>query len=58
MATNVSRPEALAAWWGGRRPGSWREIAEDYAHVMSVFKLTTTDGEKTALASMLDTCTN
>ena len=40
--------------------GTWllAEIAEDYTHVKSVFKLTTTDSEKTALAFMLDTCTN
>lgn len=49
------------AWRSGRRHmdhAFWCTYAENYTHVKSVFKLTTTDSEKTALSSMLDTCTN
>ncbi|MGW1170931.1 hypothetical protein [Streptomyces sp. NPDC002550] len=36
----------------------WCTCAEDYTHIKPVWKLTTTDKEKTALSSMLDTFTN
>ncbi|MEU8976662.1 hypothetical protein AB0D11_47325 [Streptomyces monashensis] len=36
----------------------WCTYAEDYTHVKSVWKLTTTAAEKSALASMLDNCTS
>ncbi|MCZ1005431.1 hypothetical protein O1L68_00110 [Streptomyces lydicus] len=44
--------------WKPANHAFWCTYAEEYTHVKSVFKLTTTDSEKTALASMLDTCTN
>ncbi|MFF4733410.1 hypothetical protein ACFY3M_51120 [Streptomyces mirabilis] len=35
---------------------AWSTNGKDYTHIKSVSKLTTTDKEKTALSSMLDTC--
>ncbi|MFI1368887.1 hypothetical protein [Streptomyces griseochromogenes] len=36
----------------------WCTYAKDYTHIKYVWKLTTTDKEKPALSSMLDTCTD
>ncbi|MFI9248227.1 hypothetical protein ACIGXF_38015 [Streptomyces sp. NPDC053086] len=57
-ASNTSKSDSGPA---DRKPTNhafWCVYAKDYTHIKSVWKLTTTDAEKTALSSMLDTCTD
>lgn len=57
-SSNSSKSDSGPANWKPTNHAFWCTYAEDYTHVKSFFKLTTTDSEKTALSSMLDTCTN
>lgn len=57
-ASNTSKSDSGPADWKPANHGFWCTYAKDYTHIKSVWKLTTTDAEKTALSSMLDTCTN
>ncbi|WP_328315535.1 hypothetical protein [Streptomyces sp. NBC_00388] len=55
-SSNSSKSDFGPADWKPTNNAFWCTYGEDYTHINSVFKLTTTGAEKTALASMLDTC--
>ncbi|ARF53906.1 HNH endonuclease family protein [Streptomyces gilvosporeus] len=55
-SSNSSKSDSGPADWKPTNKSFWCTYAEDYTHVKSVWKLTTTDAEKKALGSMLDTC--
>ncbi|MFF2807108.1 DUF1524 domain-containing protein [Streptomyces sp. NPDC058000] len=57
-SSNSSKSDSGPADWKPTNHAFWCSYAKDYTHVKSVWKLTTTDGEKKALASMLDSCTS
>ncbi|GAA3139885.1 HNH endonuclease family protein [Streptomyces echinatus] len=57
-ASNTSKSDSGPADWKPTNHASWCTYAKDYTHIKSVWKLTTTDQEETALSSMLDTCTD
>ncbi|MFF0386902.1 DUF1524 domain-containing protein [Streptomyces sp. NPDC004286] len=57
-SSNSSKSDSGPADWKPANHDFWCTYAEDYTHVKSIWKLTTTDDEKSALTSMLDTCTN
>ena len=57
-SSNSSKSDSGPAEWKPTNHAFWCTYAKDYTHIKSVWKLTTTDDEKTALSSMLDTCTN
>ncbi|MGY5103025.1 HNH endonuclease family protein [Streptomyces sp. 900105245] len=57
-SSNTSKSDSGPADWKPTNHAFWCVYAKDYTHIKSVWKLTTTDQEKSALASMLDTCTN
>ncbi|KOV58796.1 HNH endonuclease family protein [Streptomyces sp. MMG1121] len=57
-SANSSKGDSGPDGWKPTNHAFWCTYAEDYTHVKSVFKLTTTAAEKSALSSMLDTCTN
>ncbi|WP_435271148.1 HNH endonuclease family protein [Streptomyces sp. 1222.5] len=57
-SSNTSKSDSGPADWKPTNHAFWCVYAKDYTHIKSVWKLTTTDKEKSALASMLDTCTN
>lgn len=57
-SANSSKSDSGPADWKPTNHAFWCTYAEDYTHIKSIWKLTTTDKEKTALSSMLDTCTN
>ncbi|MFD8376916.1 HNH endonuclease family protein [Streptomyces sp. NPDC059688] len=57
-SSNTSKSDSGPADWKPTNHAFWCVYAKDYTHIKSVWKLTTTDQEKTALSSMLDTCTN
>ncbi|WP_432172034.1 HNH endonuclease family protein [Streptomyces sp. 1222.5] len=56
-SSNTSKSDSGPADWKPTNHAFWCVYAKDYTHIKSVWKLTTTDQEKTALSSMLDTCT-
>ncbi|MFG2140829.1 DUF1524 domain-containing protein [Streptomyces sp. NPDC048650] len=55
-SSNSSKSDSGPADWKPTNHSFWCTYAKDYTHVKSVWKLTTTDAEKSALTSMLDTC--
>ncbi|MFJ4585051.1 HNH endonuclease family protein [Streptomyces echinatus] len=57
-SANTSKSDSGPADWKPTNHAFWCVYAKDYTHIKSVWKLTTTDQEKTALSSMLDTCTD
>ncbi|WP_415940024.1 hypothetical protein [Streptomyces sp. 039-1] len=57
-SSNSSKSDSGPADWKPTNHAFWCTYGKDYTHIKSVFKLTTTDDEKTALTSMIDTCTN
>ncbi|MFE5220695.1 MULTISPECIES: HNH endonuclease family protein [unclassified Streptomyces] len=57
-SSNTSKSDSGPADWKPTNHAFWCVYAKDYTHIKSVWKLTTTDQEKSALSSMLDTCTN
>ncbi|MEU9125945.1 DUF1524 domain-containing protein [Streptomyces sp. NPDC048506] len=57
-SSNSSKSDSGPADWKPTNHTFWCTYAKDYTHIKSVWKLTTTDNEKKALASMLDTCTS
>ncbi|MBX7554944.1 DUF1524 domain-containing protein [Streptomyces sp. NPDC004232] len=57
-SSNSSKGDSGPDAWKPANHTFWCTYAEDYTHVKSVWKLTTTAAEKPALSSMLDTCTN
>ena len=57
-SSNTSKSDSGPADWKPTNHAFWCVYAKDYTHIKSVWKLTTTDKEKAALSSMLDTCTN
>ncbi|KOV58772.1 HNH endonuclease family protein [Streptomyces sp. MMG1121] len=57
-SSNSSKGDSGPDVWKPTNHAFWCTYAEDYTHVKSVWKLTTTAAEKSALSSMLDTCTN
>ncbi|MBJ7004817.1 DUF1524 domain-containing protein [Streptomyces sp. CRPSP2-6A1] len=57
-SSNSSKSDSGPADWKPTNHAFWCTYAEDYTHIKSIFKLTTTDKEKSALSSMLGTCTN
>ncbi|MFD9821587.1 GmrSD restriction endonuclease domain-containing protein [Streptomyces violascens] len=57
-SSNSSKSDSGPAAWKPTNQAFWCTYAKDYTHVKSVWKLTSTDAEKSALASMLNTCTN
>lgn len=57
-SSNSSKGDSGPDGWKPANHAFWCTYAEDYTHVKSVWKLTTTAAEKSALSSMLDTCTN
>ncbi|UXY25143.1 HNH endonuclease family protein [Streptomyces sp. HUAS TT20] len=57
-SANSSKSDSGPADWKPTNQAFWCTYAKDYTHIKAVWKLTTTDQEKTALSSMLDTCTN
>ncbi|WP_328380596.1 HNH endonuclease family protein (plasmid) [Streptomyces sp. NBC_00440] len=57
-SSNSSKGDSGPADWKPTNKAFWCTYGEDYTHIKSVFKLTTTDTEKTALTSMLNTCTS
>lgn len=58
QSSNSSKSDSGPADWKPTNHAFWCTHARDCTHIKSVWKLTTTDKEKTALSSMLDTCTN
>ncbi|OIJ87866.1 hypothetical protein BIV25_37615 [Streptomyces sp. MUSC 14] len=57
-SSNSSKGDSGPDGWKPTNRTFWCTYAEDYTHVKSVWKLTTTAAEKSALSSMLDTCTS
>ncbi|MGM9337645.1 GmrSD restriction endonuclease domain-containing protein [Streptomyces murinus] len=57
-SSNSSKSDSGPADWKPTNHAFWCTYSKDYVHIKSVWKLTTTDKERTALSSMLDTCTN
>ena len=57
-SSNSSKSDSGPADWKPSNHAFWCTYSKDYVHIKSVWKLTTTDKEKAALSSMLDTCTN
>ncbi|MFJ9822192.1 DUF1524 domain-containing protein [Streptomyces sp. NPDC101151] len=57
-SSNSSKSDSGPADWKPTNHAFWCTYAKDYTHIKSVWKLTTTDKEKSALSSMLDTCTS
>ncbi|TVZ84833.1 HNH endonuclease family protein [Streptomyces sp. BK340] len=57
-SANSSKSDSGPADWKPTNHVFWCTYAKDYTHIKSVWKLTTTDAEKSALSTMLDTCTN
>ena len=57
-SANSSKSDSGPADWKPTNHAFWCTYAKDYTHIKSVWKLTTTADEKSALSSMLDTCTN
>jgi hypothetical protein len=55
-SVNSSKSDSGPADWKPTDHAFWCTYAKNYTHIKSVWKLTTTDQEKSALASMLDTC--
>ncbi|MHB9856610.1 HNH endonuclease family protein [Streptomyces krungchingensis] len=58
QSSNSAKSDSGPADWKPTNHAFWCTYAKDYTHIKSLWKLTTTDDEKTALTSMLDTCTN
>ncbi|ANP51070.1 hypothetical protein J2Z21_009624 [Streptomyces griseochromogenes] len=56
-SSNSSKSDSGPADWKPTNRSFWCTYAKDYTHIKSIWKLTTTDKEKSALSSMLDTCT-
>ncbi|MFG2795022.1 DUF1524 domain-containing protein [Streptomyces sp. NPDC048419] len=57
-SANSSKSDSGPAGWKPTNHAFWCTYAEDYTHIKSIWKLITSDKEKSALSSMLDTCTN
>ncbi|RAJ57647.1 uncharacterized protein DUF1524 [Streptomyces sp. PsTaAH-130] len=57
-SSNRSKSDSGPADWKPTNRTFWCTYAEDYTHIKSIWKLTTTDKEKSALSSMRDTCPN
>nr|WP_145491983.1 MULTISPECIES: DUF1524 domain-containing protein [Streptomyces] len=57
-SSNSSKSDSGPADWKPTNHAFWCTYSKDYVHIKSVWKLTTTDKEKAALSSMLDTCTS
>ncbi|MBJ6636814.1 HNH endonuclease [Streptomyces sp. DHE7-1] len=57
-SSNTSKSDSGPADWKPTNHAFWCTYAKDYTHIKSVWKLTTTSNEKSAVSSMLDTCTN
>ncbi|MBL1090006.1 MULTISPECIES: GmrSD restriction endonuclease domain-containing protein [Streptomyces] len=57
-SSNSSKSDSGPADWKPTNHAFWCTYAKDYTHIKSIWKLTTTDKEKTALSAMLDSCTN
>ncbi|KUM96184.1 hypothetical protein AQI95_42690 [Streptomyces yokosukanensis] len=57
-SSNSAKSDSGPDAWKPTNRAFWCTYAEDYTHVKSLWKLTTTAAEKSALSSMLDTCTN
>ncbi|OIV39342.1 hypothetical protein BIV57_00400 [Mangrovactinospora gilvigrisea] len=55
-SSNSSKGDRSPDQWKPKNTAFWCTYAEDYTHVKSVWKLHVTSPEKTALSSMLDTC--
>jgi hypothetical protein len=55
-SSNSSKSDSGPAEWKQTNKTFSCTNGKDYTHIKSVWKLTTTDEEKTALSSMLDTC--
>lgn len=55
-SSNSSKSDSGPADWKPTNHAFWCTYAEDYTHVKSIWKLTTTAKEKSALTSMLNTC--
>ncbi|MEU1203530.1 HNH endonuclease family protein [Streptomyces sp. NPDC005813] len=58
QSSNSAKSDSGPAEWKPTNHAFWCTYAKDYTHIKSIWKLTTTDDEKMALTSMLDTCTN
>lgn len=57
-SSNSAKGDSGPDAWKPANHALWCTYAEDYTHVKSVWKLTTSAAEKSALASMLDNCTS
>ncbi|MFK0136598.1 GmrSD restriction endonuclease domain-containing protein [Streptomyces murinus] len=57
-SSNSSKSDSGPADWKPTNHAFWCTYSKDYVHIKSVWKLTTTGKERTALSSMLDTCTS
>ncbi|MGW0884672.1 hypothetical protein [Streptomyces sp. NPDC002671] len=57
-SSNSSKSDSGPADWKPTNHAIWCTYAKDHTHIKSVWKLTTTDNEKSTLSAMLDTCTN
>ncbi|MFE9416957.1 DUF1524 domain-containing protein [Streptomyces griseofuscus] len=57
-SSNSSKSDSGPADWKPTNHAFWCTYSKDYVHIKSVWKLTTTDKERAALSSMLDTCTS
>ncbi|MFE9989770.1 DUF1524 domain-containing protein [Streptomyces sp. NPDC005381] len=57
-SSNSSKSDSGPANWKPANRAFWCTYGKDYTHIKSAFKLTTTDDEKAALSSMIDTCTS
>ncbi|MFJ4802266.1 GmrSD restriction endonuclease domain-containing protein [Streptomyces murinus] len=57
-SSNSSKSDSGPAAWKPTNHAFWCTYSKDYVHIKSVWKLTTTDKERAALSSMLDTCTS
>ncbi|GAA3753806.1 GmrSD restriction endonuclease domain-containing protein [Streptomyces tremellae] len=55
-SSNSSKGDSGPDEWKPEDQGFWCTYAEDFTRVKYVWKLTTTSAEKSALSSMLDTC--
>ncbi|MGW5285208.1 GmrSD restriction endonuclease domain-containing protein [Streptomyces collinus] len=55
-SSNTSKSDRGPADWKPTNHAFWCTYAEDHTHIKAVWKRTTTDDEKSALSSMLDTC--
>ncbi|MGW0771441.1 hypothetical protein [Streptomyces sp. NPDC002676] len=57
-SSNSSKSDSGPADWKPTNHAVWCTYAKDCTHIKSVWKLTTTEAERSALSAMPDSCTS